>query len=206
MLYPDMMLIDSHCHPNSDELRGNVQGLMNRAKEASVGRMLIVGCNLEDSEEAVKMACDFKDYGAYAAVGLHPHAVKEYYAHDYIRLSLKDLRKKLTRLALHKRTVAVGEIGLDYHYEHDPQIQDAQKEIFAAQLEWAAGIHKPVVLHIRDAMRDALDILKDFPGLKLLFHCYSGGLEYLDEVLSMGGLCAIGGAVTWKNSEMNSWR
>ena len=190
MLYPDTMLIDSHCHPNSDELRGDAKALMDRARDAGVGRLLIVGCDAEDSAEAVSMAHEFADYGTYAAVGIHPHEASRY---------PDGMPEELLNLSPDCRVVAVGEIGLDYHYDLSPR--DAQKALFEAQLDWAGEIRKPIVLHIRDAMPDALAILKNFPGLRLLFHCYGGGLEYLDEVLSMGGLCALGGAVTWKSGD-----
>ena len=186
------MLIDSHCHPNSDELRNDASALMGRAREAGVGRMLIVGCDLENSREAVRMARDFASYGAFAAVGVHPHEASQC-PHDALPAGLLEL-------AGDGRVVAVGEIGLDYHYDFSPR--DVQRRVFETQLDWAARGNRPVVLHIREAMLDALSILRGFAGrgLRLLFHCYSGGLEYLDEVLGMGGFCALGGAVTWKNS------
>ncbi|MBR1672321.1 MAG: TatD family hydrolase [Fretibacterium sp.] len=185
------MLIDSHCHPNSKELRQDAGGLMKRAQAAGVGRMLIVGCDLEDSAEAVAMAHRFVEYGAYAAVGIHPHEAARYG---------ESLPQPLMDLAGDGRVVALGEMGLDYYYDLSPR--DVQQKFFAAQLEWAARTGLPAILHIRDAMPDALSILRDFKDkVRLLFHCYGGGLEYLDEVLDMGGFCALGGAVTWKRSD-----
>ena len=185
------MLIDSHCHPNSEALRGDAQAVMDRAKAAGVGRFLIVGCDLEDSREAVDMAHRFAGHGAYAAVGIHPH--------ESARYDASSLPRKLLNLAEDKRVAALGEMGLDYYYDHSPR--ETQRKFFEMQLEWAAQVNLPVVLHIRDAMPDALTILRPFTGkVRMLFHCYGGGLEYLDEVLGMGGLCALGGAVTWKNS------
>ncbi|MCR4819244.1 MAG: TatD family hydrolase [Fretibacterium sp.] len=185
------MLIDSHCHPNSEELRENAQEIMDRAWNTGVGRFLIVGCDLEDSREAVTMARRFEGYGAYAAVGIHPHEAARYG---------ETLPQALLDLAGDERVVALGEMGLDYYYDHSPR--EVQRKFFALQLEWAARADLPVVLHIRDAMPDALAILRDFAGrVPMLFHCYGGGLEYLDEVLGMGGLCALGGAVTWNRSD-----
>ncbi|MCR5347803.1 MAG: TatD family hydrolase [Fretibacterium sp.] len=186
------MLIDSHCHPNSDSLRAEAGDLMERAKAAGVGRALIVGCDLEDSAEAVSMAHRFAGYGAYAAVGIHPHEAARYEA--------SSLPRALRDLAGDGRVAALGEMGLDYYYDHSPR--EVQRNFFAMQLELAAETGLPAVLHIRDAMPDALAILRDFAGkVRLLFHCYGGGTEHLDEVLGMGGLCALGGAVTWKKSE-----
>lgn len=183
------MLIDSHCHPNSDELRKDAEALMERAASAGVGRMLIVGCDLEDSREAVRMAHRFEGYGAWAAVGIHPHEASRY---------AEALPEELLQMAEDCRTLALGEMGLDYHYDLSPR--KVQREVFQRQLAWAEGVGMPVVLHVREAMEDALIILRDFRGLKLLFHCYDGGLKFLDEVLNLGALCALGGAVTWKRS------
>ena len=181
-------MTDSHCHPNCKELRGDAAALMERARAAGINRMLIVGCDAEDSALAVRMANDYAPYGAYAAVGIHPHEVKRY---------PDGLPGELKALACDGRVVAVGEIGLDYHYDLSPR--DAQIKFFELQLAWARELNLPVVLHIRDAMDDALSVLRDFTDLKLLFHCYGGGMKYLGTVLGMGGFCAIGGAVTWKN-------
>ena len=182
------MLIDSHCHPNSEELRADAGPLMERARAAGVGRMLVVGCDLENSREALSMAHRFASYGAYAAVGVHPHEARHYEG---------GLPQELLDLASDSRAVALGEMGLDYHYDHSPR--DVQQRVFAMQLEWAARVNMPAILHIREAMPDALSILRDFAGrVPLLFHCYAGGVEYLDEVLSLGALCALGGALTWK--------
>ncbi len=139
------------------------------------------------------MADDYSEFGTYAAVGIHPHEAQRYI--ENIDLYLDELEKFKSS----KNVVAWGEIGLDYYYDISPR--DVQKKVFIAQLERAVKLKMPVILHIRDAMDDALEILKDFyKDLKLLFHCYSGGMKYLDEVLDMGGFCAIGGAVTWKKS------
>lgn len=189
------MLIDSHCHLNSDELREDADALVRRAAEAGVGRMVVVGCDLEDSREAVGMAHRFRESGVYAAVGVHPHEASRY---------ADGLPEALLALAADERVVALGEAGLDYYYDHSPR--DVQRSVFRMHLEWAAAVRKPLVLHVRDAMDDVLSLLEGLgPGmrssLKLLFHCYSGGLGYLDRVLGLGARCAIGGAVTWARSD-----
>lgn len=184
------MMVDSHCHPNSQELRADAPALMERAAAAGVKRMLIVGCDLEDSREAVEMAHRFAPDGAFASIGIHPHEASRY--PDGLPQELRDL-------AADERVLALGEMGLDYHYDNSPR--DEQRRLFVIQLEWAAAEGRPAVLHIRDAMPEALAILEDFRGrIRPLFHCYSGGLEFLEDALALGGLCAIGGAVTWKGS------
>ena len=185
------MLIDSHCHINSEELRLDARAVITRARDAGVMKMLIVGCDYEDSCEAAAMAEDFSHLGLYAAIGIHPHEAKRY----------DGIPPEFRKIAEDSRVVAIGETGLDYHYDHSPR--DVQKRMFELHLKFAEDMNLPVVLHIRDAMDDAMEILTVHRGLKMLFHCYSGGLEYLNEVLGMGGMCAFGGAVTWdtKSSE-----
>lgn len=188
------MLIDSHCHINSEALRGEARGVIMRARDAGVLKMLIVGCDYEDSCEAAAMAEDFSKFGLYASIGIHPHEAKRY----------DDIPPEFYKIVKNRRVSAVGEIGLDYHYDHSPR--DVQKIMFEKQLKFAESVNMPVVLHIRDAMNDAMEILTVHRGLKMLFHCYSGGLEFLDEVLGMGGMCAFGGALTWDNKASEELR
>ena len=100
--------------------------------------------------------------------------------------------------------IAVGEIGLDYHYDHSAH--DVQKRIFELQLEFARENNMPVILHIREAMNDAMMILRRYKDLNLLFHCYSGGLEYLDEIIEDDNMCAFGGAITWTGKTFDELR
>lgn len=179
------MYIDTHCHINSEELRLDARGVITRARNAGVSRMVIVGCTYEDSCEAVAMAEDFSQFGLYASVGVHPHEAKNY----------EGVPPEFTFLLNNPKVVAVGEIGLDYHYDNSPR--DVQRRMFELQLEFAREHDMPVILHIRDAMPDAMSILSRYADLKLLFHCYSGGLEWLDRVLAMDAMCGFGGAVTW---------
>ena len=188
------MLIDSHCHINSEELRLDARGVITRAHDAGVWKMLIVGCDYEDSCEAAGMAYDFASSGLYASIGIHPHEAKRY----------EKIPDEFASMLHDKRVVAIGEIGLDYHYDHSPR--DVQKKLFELQLKFAEDNDMPVILHIREAMNDAMEILTGHRGLKMLFHCYSGGLEYLNEVLGMKSLCAFGGAVTWSGKASEELR
>ena len=186
-----MILIDSHCHINSQELRLDTRAVISRAREAGVKKFMNVGCDYEDSCEAVAMAHDFAQFGLYASIGIHPHESGRY----------ERVPEEFYSLIKSERVLAVGEIGLDYHYNHSTK--EEQHKMFISQLEFAATEKMPVILHIREAMNDAMKILRDYRDLKLLFHCYSGGFEFLDEVLSMDSLLAFGGALTWtgKNSD-----
>ena len=185
------MLIDSHCHINSEDLRNNAAEIVSRADEAGVKKMIIVGCDLEDTLEAVELAHKFNFY---ASIGIHPHEAKRY----------KEIPKEFYDLVHDEKVLAVGEIGLDYHYDLSPR--DVQIEMFERQLKFAQEFNMPVILHIREAMDDAMKILREYKNLKLLFHCYSGGLEFLDEVLELGGFCAFGGALTWKGKASEELR
>ena len=185
------MYIDSHCHINSEDLRLDARAVVTRAWDAGVRRMVIVGCDFEDSCEALALAEDFSQFGLYASIGIHPHEAKRY----------DSVPEEFGRLVHDERVVAYGEIGLDYHYDHSPR--DIQQKMFEKQLEFALEHSKPVILHIREAMPDAMNILKYYRDLKLMFHCYSGGTEYLDAVIEMNAVCSFGGAITWagKNAE-----
>ncbi len=185
------MLIDSHCHINSEDLRTQAAEVVSRAAEAGVNKMVIVGCDLDDSLEAIKLAHEFNFF---ASVGIHPHEAKRY----------SDIPEEFYKLIRDERVVAVGEIGLDYHYDLSPR--DIQAEMFECQLKFAEENNMPVILHIREAIDDAMKILQKHTNLKLLFHCYAGGLKFLDEVLEMGGLCAFGGALTWKGKASDELR
>lgn len=189
------MLIDSHCHINSEELRENAQEIINRANEANVKKLIVVGCDLYDSLEAVEFAHKFSlTPTCYASIGIHPHEAKRY----------ETIPEEFDKLVNDEKVVAVGEIGLDYHYDLSPR--EIQKKIFELQLNFAEEVNMPVILHIREAMDDAMKILHEHKNLQLLFHCYAGGLKFLDEVLEMGGLCAFGGALTWKGKTSEELR
>ncbi|MBR6901560.1 MAG: TatD family hydrolase [Synergistaceae bacterium] len=189
------MFIDSHCHINSEELRENAQEIINRADEANIKKLVIVGCDLDDSLEAVEFAHKFSlTPTCYASIGIHPHEAKRY----------ETIPEEFYKLVNDEKVVAVGEIGLDYHYDLSPR--EIQKKIFELQLNFAEEVNMPVILHIREAMDDAMKILHEHKNLQLLFHCYAGGLKFLDEVLEMGGLCAFGGALTWKGKTSEELR
>ncbi len=188
------MFIDTHCHLNSEELRKDAMTLILRARDADVRKLIIIGCDYEDSCEAAAMAQNFQRLGVHASIGIHPHEAKRY----------DDIPPEFMRILNTQNITAIGEIGLDYHYDHSPR--DVQKKMFELQLKLAEETNKPVILHIRDAMEDAMEILTVHRGLKMLFHCYSGGLEYLDEVIGMGGICAFGGAVTWNGKASDKLR
>ncbi|MDR3265779.1 MAG: TatD family hydrolase, partial [Synergistaceae bacterium] len=132
----ELLFTDTHCHINSDQLRGDAPGIVRRAAEAGVGRILVVGSDVSDSAEAVELAHAYEREGVFAAVGVHPHDSK----------TVADgLPVELLRLADDPRVVAIGETGLDYHYDHSPR--DVQKKSLRMHAEWARRTGKPLVLH-----------------------------------------------------------
>ena len=145
------MFIDSHCHINSEDLRDQAHEVVRRANEAGVKKMIIAGCDLNDSLEAAELA---REFDLFASIGIHPHEAKRY----------SDVPEEFHRLIEDEKVVAVGEIGLDYHYDLSPR--DVQIEMFERQLKFAEEKNMPVILHIREAMEDAMKILHNHKNLK----------------------------------------
>jgi TatD DNase family protein len=188
-----LFLIDAHCHVNSDQLRADALNVVRRAGEAGVMRLLTVGTDLTTSAEAVEMTRSLAFEGrVYATVGVHPHDAKSV---------AEGLPESLLKSASEPRVVAIGETGLDYHYNHSPH--DVQKKIFRLHVDWAVRAGKPLVIHVRggqshNAMSDALEILGNTPPkIPLMFHCYAGGIEYLDAMRELDAYLSFGGPVTW---------
>lgn len=183
-----MRLFDTHCHLNDDAYREDLPEVLQRAQEARVGRMLVVGYDLASSQLAIKLADDFPQL--YAAVGVHPH--------DAITFTEADLAA-LEQMLTHKKVVALGEIGLDYHYDHSPR--ETQKAVFRRQLALAEKMNKPVIIHAREAHADLLAILKSGAETNRgVMHCYSGSSELAREYIKLNFFLSMGGPVTFTNA------
>ena len=177
--------IDSHAHYDDKAFDADRDELLIRLHSGSVRKILNIGCTEESSFASVRLAEKY-DF-IYAAVGIHPE-----YAGTQSEHYLDDLRA----LCGHKKTAAVGEIGLDYHFEgYDREVQ---KEIFEEQLILAKEFDLPVVVHSRDASKDTLDILKKFRP-KGVVHCFSGSAETAREVLKLGMYLGFTGGITFRN-------
>ncbi len=187
-----MELIDTHCHLTFKPLDGDIEGVLERSRAIGVTAWITVGTSLEDSQKAVEFAGRFDNL--YATVGVHPHDAKDVTA---------DTLAQLSQLAQNVNVVAIGETGLDFHYNFSKQPD--QVRVFAAQLKLAEELNLPVVVHSRNAFDETMDILERHgSGLKgVVFHCFSGSPEQAKRVLERGYYVSFTGAVTFKNAEQS---
>ena len=185
-----MGLIDTHAHLTFNGLFEDLSGVLERSRAAGVDRWITVGTDPEQSRRAVEVAG--RNEGVFAAVGVHPHHAQE--------ISEGDL-DVLGGLLREEKVVAVGETGLDFHYDFSHR--DAQKRVFRAQLRLAAEAGLPVVVHSRNAFDEVVGILDEFGGsLKnVVFHCYSGDMEQATLLLERGWHVSFTGIVTFKKSD-----
>ncbi|MDR3084913.1 MAG: TatD family hydrolase [Christensenellaceae bacterium] len=183
------MLFDTHAHLGDPRFAEDLCSVLGRAEQSCVGLILTIGTSLPDSAESLAIAKG--RLNIYASAGIHPHEASSASAE-----ALSGIRG----LAANEKLKAIGEIGLDYHYDFSPR--ERQREAFAAQLEMAKELDLPVVLHIREAHGEALQILK---GQKRpiagVVHCYSGSIESAREYMAMGLHISFTGSVTFKNAQ-----
>jgi TatD DNase family protein len=174
---------DAHCHID-DRLPGGAEGAVAAARAAGVTRMITVGCDEASSRTAIEMAARFDD--VWATVGAHPHDAKD--GVDFVE-GLLDA----------PRVVAVGECGLDYHYDHSPR--DVQRDAFAAQIAIAHRRQLPLVIHTRAAWDDTFDVLAaEGAPERTIFHCFSGGPDEARRCLALGAFLSFSGIVTFKTA------
>ncbi|MCQ2771842.1 MAG: TatD family hydrolase [Bacilli bacterium] len=185
------MFIDTHCHINDEKLYENRDEIIKRAKANGVGKMIVVGWDLKSSKIAVDIANEYD--GVYAAVGFHPENLEE--------ISDNAL-KEIELLCRNTKVVAIGEIGLDYHWFKESDHRAKQKEWFIKQINLANKLNLPVSIHARDASEDTFKILKDYPVAKgCVLHCYSGSLEMAMQFQKLNVFFGFDGPITFKNAE-----
>ena len=182
------MLFDTHVHLN-DVSYENYQEIIENALSYGVKKMVVVGFDLESSKKAVEIANQYSF--VYATIGIHPSEANKDYESDLIEL------EKI----ICDKVVAIGEIGLDYHY--DDAIKDNQKDLFIKQLEIASKYDLPIVIHSRDACKDTVDILKLYKRCyeKGIMHCYAYSYEIAQILADYGFVFSFGGVVTYKNAK-----
>lgn len=181
------MYFDSHSHMDDRRFDGDREEIINDLLNHDVGLLMNVGCDLESSERSVALAEQYPFI--YAAVGSHPDDA------DHVNGKLLD---RYRRLAEHEKVRAIGEIGLDYHYEDVPRAQ--QIIAFEQQLELAEALKLPVIVHEREAHGDAMEIVKRHPDARGVFHCFSGSKELALWLVERGWYIGFTGVVTFKNA------
>lgn len=180
-----MRIIDSHAHYDDSSFDADREEVLRELFSGEICKIVNIGCSVKSSYSSVKLAEEYA--GIYAAVGLHPDAADEI-----------DRIGEIRSLCGNKKVVAVGEIGLDYHYEEHSR--NIQKKAFEEQLKLAAELDMPVVIHSRDAWEDTMELLRKYRP-KGVMHCFSGSAETAREIITMGMYVGFTGVVTFKNAK-----
>lgn len=185
------MLIDTHTHINAEQFSEDVEETIVRAREAGVSPLLVVGFDTPTIDRAIELAETYEDI--YAIVGWHPV--------DAIDCTDADL-ERIETLMSHPKVMALGEIGLDYHWDKSPK--DVQQRLFRQQIAIAKRTNMPIVIHNREATADVLDILEEEHAEEVggVFHSYSMSVELLPRCLHLNFYISLGGPVTFKNAKV----
>lgn len=180
-------MIDTHCHLEMTQFDEDRTAVIERARSAGIECMITISSDLAGCEGAVALAEQYEFI--YASAGMHPHDAKD----------LSDAAfQKIKELSRSKKVVAIGEMGLDYYYDHSPR--DVQQKVFAQQLAFAQERNLPVIVHSRDAQEDTLRILKESGVRKGVMHCFSGDPEMARQVIELGFHISLAGPVTFRNA------
>lgn len=180
------MFVDTHCHMYR-EYYNNFEDLISLAKDNKVEKIIINGCDMNTNKEVIELVNKYDIF--YGAIGFHPTELEDF--------SFEDL-KWLEENVNNPKIVAIGEIGLDYHYED--YNKHLQQEVFKKQIEIAIKNNKPIIVHSRDSIQDTYNILNSY-NAKGIIHCFSGSLEMAKEFIKLGYFLGIGGILTFKNAK-----
>ena len=184
------MIIDSHAHYDDEKFDIDRNEVLERIQKQGVARVVNPSANVASAEKCLKLAKEHSFF--YTAMGIHPHEATE--MSDEVLIKLREM-------ADYEKVVAIGEIGLDYHYDFSPR--EIQKSCFSTQICLAKELKLPLIFHDREAHKDIMDIIKaeKADAVGGVFHCFTGSVEMAREVLDMGFYIALGGAVTFKNAK-----
>lgn len=192
------MLVDTHCHLTYDELAGQLPAVLERAAANGVTRQITVATQPDDARAALAIAREHPR--VFVAAGIHPHEAGK--VGDAELSALSDLHRGRweTAAGMAGRLVAVGETGLDFHYDFAPP--QRQEEIFRKQLALACEVGRPVIIHARKSEERVCEVLSEYPALRerVVFHCYSGGPELAARIVDMGVWLSFTGVVTFRKS------
>jgi TatD DNase family protein len=185
-----MELIDTHCHLTFEDLARDIDGVIERSRQARVTGWITVGTDPEHNRKAIELAERFENM--YAAIAIHPHDA---------RTVTDETFRELRKMAQHEKVVAIGETGLDYHY--NLSLHEDQKRVFIEHLKIAAELALPVIIHCRKAFDETVEILERWgSGVeRVVFHCFSGSAEQAKILLKRGFCFSFTGVVTFKNAE-----
>ena len=182
------MYIDTHCHLSIEDY-DDIDQVIDDNRKSGIDKIIVSGCTKDSILESLEYSKKYDD--VYLTIGFHPSEVNDINTDDIYVLSQQLKEDKV---------VGIGEIGLDYHYGKEDI--DQQKDLFRKQMKIAEDINMPVVIHSRDATADTIEILKKFPKVRGVIHCFSGSVETAHEYIKMGYVLGIGGVVTFKNSNL----
>ncbi len=183
-----MELFDTHAHYDAEEFDADREQLLAGLPSQGVTLVVNPGCDLPSSQKAAELSERFPH--VYAAVGVHPENCGDW--EDGFLLKLRALSAKA-------KVVAIGEIGLDYYWEENPP-RERQQQVFRDQMALAGELNLPVIVHDREAHGDSLAIIKEFPHVRGVFHCYSGSVEMAHELVKRGWMISFTGVLTYKNA------
>ena len=186
------MIFETHAHYDDRRFDDDREELLQKMEEAGIGKIINSGASVDSTKKTVELAEKYPN--VYASVGVHPTDAEE-----LDETFLEWMKEK----AAWEKTVAIGEIGLDYYWEKEPEVQANQRYWFKRQLELAKEVNLPVIVHSRDAAADTMQILKDVKewNLKGVIHCYSYSKEMALEFIKMGYYIGVGGVITFKNAK-----
>lgn len=184
------MWIDTHAHLADSEFNEDRNEVIQRAKTAGLGKIVLIGCDVEGAKRTLKLA--YTDDMFDVAIGFHPEGVLE----DRDEASMFELMKD-------PKVKLIGEIGLDFYWDKDPEHHKLQEALFIKQIDWANQLNKPISIHMRDASKKSFDILKTHPVQRGgVMHCYSGSVEMAREFIKLGYYISLAGPVTFKNAHI----
>lgn len=183
------MIFDSHAHYDDEKFDEDREQLLKELNNDGVVGIINCGSSLKGLEMSVKLS-EENDF-VYAAAGIHPENAYEFN---------EEVKFRIEQLAQDKKIVAVGEIGLDYYWDENPP-REVQKEVFRAQMDIAKKYNLPVIIHDREAHKDTIEIMKEYPEVIGVVHCFSGSVEFAKECVKLGYYIGVTGVITFKNSK-----
>lgn len=182
-----MILFDTHAHYDDRRFDDDRETLLAALPASGVGLVCNIGCDLPSSRKSLALARQFPH--VYAAVGIHPHSADDAVPQDYA---------ELRQMCRDPKVRAIGEIGLDYHYDFSPRL--VQIEVFSKQMALAQELGMPVVIHEREAARDCLDVVRQYDLCRGVYHCYSGSVETARGLIQRGYYLGFNGVITFSNA------